>query len=88
MPGNHALVACEFLVLAKVACGVVQQRVEPENAAQERSKRVALQVPMTDVRIFVLAQKLLLVGGVALVEVGRHDHEWPEQSYRRRQAGD
>ena len=56
MTRDHALVAGELLVVTELPNGRMQERVEPEDAAQRRGQCVGMQVAAEDMAAFVCKQ--------------------------------
>ena len=68
---KHGGIAGQFLIEAKPASGIVNQRIEPEQAAQPGGQRLRVDIAAGQMSLFVRQHKLLLVHAVALLKIRR-----------------
>ena len=88
MTRDHAGIAGQFLVVAEPARGEMHERVEPEQAAQDRDEGIRQQVAAGDVLALVRQHQAALDRVVARHGIGRHHDARVPDADRRRQARD
>ncbi len=85
--GEHGGIAGQFLVMAHPRQGVMQQRVAPAQAAQQRGGGIRPVVATRDVALFVGQYQRLLGGIETGCEVHRQHDLRAQQAQRGRQPG-